>query len=305
MLWRAEGRAFSAGRDVSELGNRAPGESDYHYIAFGHGKTHRFLVPPRVPIVCAIQGWCIGGMWERALLCDVLLAADDAKFRLPELAHGVIPDSGGTARLFQICGPALVSDLVLTTRVLTADEALRHGVVSRVVARDELDDEALKAARVIAAMPPLAVRAWRQNLLDIATPPVRKAIHDELLGQMLVYGSEDFQEFRTARAEDRSPNVPHHLIRVAPSTRRRRGHGVPGGVALLDEGAAGLGHVAGEGAEHLRAVLELHRMAEAGGVEVGPHAELGHVHAVLAVGRHQPRELDRAVDHRVARSRRG
>ena len=197
--------AFSAGRDVSELGNRAPGQSDYHYIAFGHGKTHRFLVPPRVPIVCAIQGWCIGGMWERALLCDVLLAADDAKFRLPELAHGVIPDSGGTARLFQICGPALVSDLVLTTRVLTADEALRHGVVSRVVARDELDDEALKAARVIAAMPPLAVRAWRQNLLDIATPPVRKAIHDELLGQMLVYGSEDFQEFRTARAEDRSP----------------------------------------------------------------------------------------------------
>src|SRR6188472_4426882 len=116
-------------------------------------------------------------MWERAKLCDVLLAADDAKFRLPELAHGVIPDSGGTARLFQICGPALVSDLVLTTRVLT---------------RAELDDEALKAARVIAAMPPLAVRAWRQNLLDIATPTVRKAIHDELLGQMLVYTSDDF-----------------------------------------------------------------------------------------------------------------
>jgi enoyl-CoA hydratase/carnithine racemase len=59
---------------------------------------------------------------------------------------------------------------------------------------------------VIAAMPPLAVRAWRQNLLDIATPTVRKAIHDELLGQMLVYTSEDFQEFRTARAEDRPPN---------------------------------------------------------------------------------------------------
>ena len=146
VLWRAEGRAFSAGRDVSELGNRAPGESDYQYIAFGHGKTHRFLVPPRVPIVCAIQGWCIGGMWERALLCDVLLAADDAKFRLPELAHGVIPDSGGTARLFQICGPALVSDLVLTTRVLDAEEALRHGVVSRVVPRADLDDEALQAA---------------------------------------------------------------------------------------------------------------------------------------------------------------
>jgi enoyl-CoA hydratase len=205
VLWRAEGRAFSAGRDVGELGNRPPGASDYHYIAYGHGKTHRFLVPPRVPIVAAIQGWCIGGMFERALLCDVLVAADDAKFRLPELAHGVIPDSGGTARLFQICGPALVSDLVLTTRVLTAEEALHHGVVSRVVARQELDDEALQVARTIAAMPPLAVRAWRQNLLDISTPTVRKAIHDELLGQMLVYTSEDFQEFRTARAEDRPP----------------------------------------------------------------------------------------------------
>lgn len=206
VLWRAEGRAFSAGRDVSELGNRAPGVTDYQYIDYGHGKTHRFLVPPRVPIVVAIQGWCIGGMWERALLCDVLIAADDAKFRLPELAHGVIPDSGGSARLFQICGPALVSDLVLTTRVLTAEEALRHGVVSRVVPRAELDDEALQAARAIAAMPPLAVRAWRQNLLDISTPTVRKAIHDELLGQMLVYGSEDFQEFRAARAEERPPN---------------------------------------------------------------------------------------------------
>jgi enoyl-CoA hydratase/carnithine racemase len=173
---------------------------------FGHGKTHRFLVPPRVPIVCAIQGWCIGGMWERSLLCDVRIAADDARFRLPELAHGLIPDSGGTARLFQICGPALVSDLVLTTRVLDADEALRHGIVSRVVPRAELDDEARKVATTIASMPPLAVRAWRQNLLDLATPAVQKAIHDELLAQMLVFTSEDFAEFRAARAENRPPN---------------------------------------------------------------------------------------------------
>jgi enoyl-CoA hydratase/carnithine racemase len=206
VLWRAEGRAFSAGRDVGELGNRGPGESDYQYIAMGHGYTHRFLVPPRVPIVCAIQGWCIGGMWERTLLCDMRIAADDAKFRLPELAHGLIPDSGGTARLFQICGPALVSDLVLTTRVLDAEEALRHGIVSRVVPRADLDDEARRAALTIASMSPLAVRAWRQNLLDIATPTVQKAIHDELLAQMLVYTSEDFAEFRAARAEDRPPN---------------------------------------------------------------------------------------------------
>jgi enoyl-CoA hydratase len=205
VLWRAEGRAFSAGRDVAELGNRGPGESDYEYIAIGHGFTHRFLVPPRVPVVCAIQGWCIGGMWERTLLCDVRVAADDAKFRLPELAHGLIPDSGGTARLFQMCGPGLVSDLVLTTRVLDAEEALRHGIVSRVVPRAELDEHGRQVASTIARMSPLAVRAWRQSLLDVATPPITKALHDELLAQMLVYTSDDFAEFKRARAEDRAP----------------------------------------------------------------------------------------------------
>ena len=70
----------------------------------------------------------------------------------------------------------------------------------------ELDDEARKVATTIAAMSPLAVRAWRQNLLDIATPTVQKAIHDELLAQMLVFTSEDFAEFRAARAEGRPPN---------------------------------------------------------------------------------------------------
>jgi enoyl-CoA hydratase/carnithine racemase len=206
ILWRAEGRAFSAGRDVNDLGNRGPGESDYHYISEGHGKTHRYLVPSKVPIVCAIQGWCIGGSWERTLLCDMRIASDDAKFRLPELAHGLIPDSGGTARLFQICGHGIATDLVLTGRVMDAEEALRHGVVSRVVPRDELDDVSYAVARDIAKLPPLAVRAWRQCLLDLATPPVAGALHAELLAQMLVYKSDDFAEFKKARAEDRAPN---------------------------------------------------------------------------------------------------
>ena len=164
-----------------------------------------------MPVVCAIQGWCIGGVFERTLLCDLRVAADDAKFRLPELAHGLIPDSGGTARLFQMCGHGLVSDLVLTSRVLDADEALRHGIVSRVVTREALDDEAMQVATTIAAMPPLAVRAWRRNLLDMATPLVTKSLHDELLAQMLVYTSEDFAEFKRARAERRPPPGSLHL----------------------------------------------------------------------------------------------
>lgn len=205
ILWRAEGRAFSAGRDVSELGNRPPGSSDYHYIHAGHDATHETLVPPKVPIVCAIQGWAIGGSFERTLLCDMRIASEDAKFKLPELAHGLIPDSGGTARLFQMCGHGIVTDLVLTGRVMGVEEAFRHGIVSRVVPRDELDTVAMEIAQSIAALPPLAVRAWRQNMNDMATPLVTKSLHDELVQQMLVYKSEDFAEFKAARADKREP----------------------------------------------------------------------------------------------------
>ena len=205
ILWRAEGRAFSAGRDLKDLGNRAPGQSDYHYIHRGHEATHRLLAPPKFPVVCAIQGWCIGGVFERTLLCDLRIASTDAKFRLPELAHGLVPDSGGTARLFQMCGHGLVTDLVFTGRTLEADEALRHGIVSRLVAREQLDDEAMEIARAIAAAPPLAVRAWRQNLLDMSMPLVTKSLHDELAAQMLIYKSDDFAEFKRARAEGRAP----------------------------------------------------------------------------------------------------
>lgn len=205
ILWRAEGRAFSSGRDTSELGNRGPGESDYHYIHAGHGKTRETLIPPKWPIVCAIQGWCIGGVFERTLLCDFRVVSEDAKFRLPELAHGLIPDSGGTARLFQMCGHGLVTDLVLTGRVMDAEEAYRHGIVSRIVARDQLDATAMEIAQTIAALPPLAVRMWRQNLENLATPMVAQSLHDELAAQMVVYKSEDFAEFKKARAEGRPP----------------------------------------------------------------------------------------------------
>jgi enoyl-CoA hydratase/carnithine racemase len=205
IVWRGEGRSFSSGRDVNDLGVRPPGTSDYEYISGGHGRTRQLLMRPKVPIVVAIAGWCIGGSFERALLCDLRIAADDARFRLPELAHGLVPDSGGTARLFQMCGPGVVTDLVMTARVMDAEEALRHGIVSRVVPRDELDDTALEVAHTIAARPPLAVRQHRDVLEALGTDAVEASLHHELLAQMLVYTSADFAEFRAARAEGRDP----------------------------------------------------------------------------------------------------
>ena len=103
VVWRGEGKSFSSGRDTAELGIRAGGESDLEYIERGHART-RVLYAMPCPIVVALKGWALGGSFERALLCDIRIAADDARMSLPETAHGVIPDSGGAARIFQIAG---------------------------------------------------------------------------------------------------------------------------------------------------------------------------------------------------------
>lgn len=204
VVWRGAGPSFSSGRDVADLGIRH-GESDYQYISAGLDRTQELLIPPAKPIVVAIAGWCIGGAFERALLCDVRFAAPDARFRLPELAHGLLPDSGGTAKLFQMCGHGVVADLVLSGRVLDAEEALRLGIVSRIVERDALDDAALELATTIAAAPPLAVRQHRELLWRLGGQQVQASVQQELLAQMLVYTSEDFAEFKAARAEGRAP----------------------------------------------------------------------------------------------------
>jgi enoyl-CoA hydratase/carnithine racemase len=104
-----------------------------------------------------------------------------------------------------MCGHGVVTDLVMTARSMDAEEALRLGVVSRVVPRARLDEEAMAVARTIAAMPPVAIQLHRQILSSLATAAVEASLHEELLGQMLVYRSEDFAEFKAARAEKREP----------------------------------------------------------------------------------------------------
>jgi enoyl-CoA hydratase/carnithine racemase len=125
---------------------------------------------------------------------------------LPEVQHGVIPDSGGVARLFQMAGHGLAADLALTGRVIDAEEALRHGIVSRVVAPEELDSVALEVAEGIAKRSPLAVRMARGVLGSLATEAVERGLHEELLAQSLLFGSEDYGELKAAKAEGRDPD---------------------------------------------------------------------------------------------------
>ncbi len=146
VVWRGEGKAFSSGRDVGSIGGGEVTLSHHELMTSGHRGVQQ-LFELDAPVLVAIQGWAIGASFQRALLCDIRIAAEDARFMLPEVNYGVIPDTGGIGRLFQICGHGVASDMVLTGRPMSAAEAYAHGVVSRVVPNDELDTTVFEMAR--------------------------------------------------------------------------------------------------------------------------------------------------------------
>src|SRR5689334_12410727 len=204
IVWRGEGKSFSSGRDASSIGIQKTELTHHELMRRGHRGIQR-LWDIDAPVVVACKGWVMGGSFQRALLCDIRIAAEGTRFRLPELSYGVIPDTGGVGVLYEMCGHGLVSDLVLTGRVLTADEALAHGVVSRVVPADELDATAREMADQIAAAPAVAVKMAREVIRHLAQPQLRTSMNDEMIYQTFINRSDDMAEMRAARAEDRPP----------------------------------------------------------------------------------------------------
>ena len=179
-------------------------------IERGHRPSQMFLTMP-CPIICALKGWVIGGAFERTLLCDIRVAAVGTRMMLPEVVHGVIPDSGGVARLFQIAGHGVASDLALTGRVMTAEEAYGHGIVSRLVADEaELDSVTMAMAEAIASAPAFTVKMARRTISNLARDEVQRSIDDEAVAQSMVFASEDYAEMKSARAAER---VPHYRKR--------------------------------------------------------------------------------------------
>lgn len=207
VIWRGEGRSWSSGRDVAAIGVAGGSEaslSHHELMRRGHRGIQQ-LFELDAPVLVAVQGWAIGGSFQRALLCDIRIAAEGARFMLPEVGHGVIPDTGGVGRLFQMCGHGVALDMVLTGRTMSADEALAHGIVSRVVAPEALDDTALEMAVKIAAAPAVTVKMARRVIQHLSEPEIRTSMADELVAQTFVNRSDDLAEMRAARAEDRPP----------------------------------------------------------------------------------------------------
>jgi enoyl-CoA hydratase/carnithine racemase len=204
VVWRGEGKSFSSGRDVASIGTTQVPLSHHELMRRGHRGIQR-LWDIDAPVIVACKGWVMGGSFQRALLCDIRVAAAGTRFRLPEVTYGVIPDTGGVAVLYEMCGHGVAADMVLTGRVMPAEEALAHGVVSRVVAEEELDSTVREIAEQVAAAPAVTVKMAREVVKHLAVPQIRASMADEMIYQTFVNRSDDIAEMRTARAEDRPP----------------------------------------------------------------------------------------------------
>jgi enoyl-CoA hydratase/carnithine racemase len=204
VIWRGEGTSFSSGRDVASIGNLKVPLSHHELMRRGHRGIQQ-LWELDAPVIVACKGWVMGGSFQRALLCDIRVAAEGARFRLPEVTYGVIPDTGGVAVLYEMCGHGLVSDMVLTGRIVSAEEALAHGIVSRVVAPDELDATVREMAEQIATAPAVTVKMAREVIRHLALPQIRTSMTDEMIYQTFVNRSDDMAELRAARADERPP----------------------------------------------------------------------------------------------------
>lgn len=151
-----EGRAFCSGSDLAEIGGLT-GQAEQDYVALDFATKNRIATCTK-PVIAAIQGHCVGGGLELALACDLRVAGEDALFSMPEVSLGSLPGSGGLQRLPRLVGVGVATDWILTGRRVDAAEALRHGLVTRLVPAGEHRAAAVALAAELAAKSPLALR---------------------------------------------------------------------------------------------------------------------------------------------------
>jgi enoyl-CoA hydratase len=195
-------RVFAAGADIAELEAGTP-ISLYEDRRIDAWDSIRDL---RTPVVAAVSGYCLGGGCELAMLCDVIVASETAKFGQPEINLGVLPGAGGTQRLTRAVGKSVAMDMILTGRMLSAREALRFGLVSRVVAKEAWLDEPKRVAHEIASKGPIAVRLAKEAVDKAFETPLAVGVEFERRAFYLARASEDAGEGLRAFIEKRPPD---------------------------------------------------------------------------------------------------
>jgi enoyl-CoA hydratase len=195
-------RAFAAGADIGQLARASPVEMYYQRRVDRWDEIRALWTP----LVAAVSGFCLGGGCELAMACDLIVAAETAKFGQPETGLGLIPGAGGTQRLTRAVGKAVAMDVILSGRFLSADEALEAGLVARVVAKEAWLDEAKRVARDIAAKGPVATRLAKEAVDRAYEGPLTLGVEYERRLLYLALASEDAKEGLTAFLEKRNPD---------------------------------------------------------------------------------------------------
>ena len=153
-------KAFAAGADIKEMSTKNYMENYYNDMLSDWEKFSKM----RIPKIAAVNGFALGGGCELAMMCDLIIAGKSAKFGQPEIKLGVIPGMGGSQRLTKIIGKSKAMDMILTGRMMNADEAERSGLVSRVIEDDNLIEEALSMAKTIASYGKASVMMARETV---------------------------------------------------------------------------------------------------------------------------------------------
>ncbi|MDP6704828.1 MAG: enoyl-CoA hydratase [Alphaproteobacteria bacterium] len=195
-------KAFAAGADIKEMAPRS--HMDVYladFITVGWEKVAQV----RKPIIAAVAGYALGGGCEVAMMCDFIIAADNARFGQPEITIGIIPGGGGTQRLTRLVGKSKAMEMTLTGRMMDAEEAERAGLVSRVVPLDSLLDEAMAAAKKIAALSRPAVMMAKESVDRAYETTLAEGVRFERRLFHSTFSTEDKAEGMAAFIEKRTP----------------------------------------------------------------------------------------------------
>ena len=194
-------RAFAAGADIAEMS----GKTEANVLQDAGYRNWQTIANFPKPLIAAVSGFVLGGGLELAMTCDIMIASETARFGQPEINLGIIPGEGGTQRLTRVVGKSLAMEMVLNARMLNADEALRVGLVSKVVPVETYLDHVLELAKQIAARAPLAVQAAKKSVNAAFELSLSKSLEFERQQFAMLFNTTDQKEGMNAFLERRRP----------------------------------------------------------------------------------------------------
>jgi enoyl-CoA hydratase len=195
-------KAFAAGADIKEMQSRSyPGV----YLDDFIGKRWEAVTYVQKPVIAAVAGYALGGGCELAMMCDMIIAADNAKFGQPEINLGVIPGAGGTQRLTRAIGKAKAMDLVLTARMMDAAEAERSGLVARIVPLADVVAEAVKIGEKLGTLSAPSLAMAKEAVNRAFETTLAEGVKFERRAFQALFATEDQKEGMAAFAEKRKP----------------------------------------------------------------------------------------------------